>query len=47
MNHNLAENTRRVLATLSPREEQVLKHALRHRRDARTTRSKRSARTSR
>jgi RNA polymerase primary sigma factor len=25
MNHNLAENTRRVLATLSPREEQVLK----------------------
>ncbi len=25
LNHNLAENTRRVLSTLSPREEQVLK----------------------
>ena len=25
MSHNLAENTRKVLATLSPREEQVLK----------------------
>src|SRR4029434_8390481 len=25
MSHNLAENTRKVLSTLSPREEQVLK----------------------